>query len=224
MFGCESTEKQTTMATGSAFGGALWNLVRFVFLLLLVVLVLLFILAKGGGNGGEGDPPAAEPEIVYKVIEGELGSGWTDLKYRLKYRWEGRTLDYELMVHPYDDRLERLRGVGHELILLSFVDEEGQRVVPASAPERIEFRQLEPVMAEAGENGPRAIGWSCRSRLSREAATGGAISDAEMGWLFSEEMLGMLRKLRRERLHREQPRQSRDASTGPRPQSGGRST
>ncbi len=139
------------MSTGNLLAGTLWNVVRFAFLLLLIALVLLFILAKSGKDSEE-EGKGEESEVVQEeVSEGEFGKGWTDLKYRVKYHWTGGNLDYELFVHPYDRRIEQLRKTGNELVLLSFVNAERDRVFPRKSPARIEMRDLEPVMVEDEE-------------------------------------------------------------------------
>lgn len=184
--------------------GMVLNLVRLVFLLLLIAAVTLFILAKSGlSKKGEEDALAqAEPAVPVDTIEGEFGKGWTDLKYRVDYSWQGKKLNYELFIHPFDPRVERLRKEGMELVLLSFLNEEEDRVVPKT-PARIEMRELTLVTAKREDGTEYFSGWKYSASVQKEDEVEGEIADAEMGWLFSKELLTVLRSIRRERLIRE---------------------
>jgi hypothetical protein len=176
------------------------NLVRLLFLLLLIAVVLLFILAKSGGSGDE--QAEDDSAIQAEIAEGEFGKGWTDLKYKVEYRWASGKLQYDLLIYPYDARVEKLRSKGMELVLLSFMDEERNRIVPQKAPVRIEMRDLEVVIGEV-EGQRVAQGWRYTAEINKEDASGTAIADAEMGWLFSNDLLALLRNLRKERLLRD---------------------
>ena len=193
------------MSTGNLLAGSLWNLFRVAFLFLLIALVLLFLLAKGGLSDEEGADGKNKAAAIAQseVSEGEFGKGWTDLKYRVKYHWSGGTLNYELFIHPYDRRIERLRKSGNELVLLSFVDEDRERVIPRKSPVRLEMRDLKPVEAENPEGRKYFKGWLYAAELKKEEGAGEKIAAAEMGWLFSDDLLALLRNLRKERLIRE---------------------
>lgn len=127
----------------------------------------------------------------------------------MSYSWSGGKLEYELFVHPYDRRMEKVRRAGVELVLLSFVDENRGRIVPAKAPVRIELRDLEPVIEEV-EGLQVARGWSYTAEIKKEDVGDTKIAGTEMGFLFSEDLLALLRDLRKERLIREAQQRARE--------------
>lgn len=156
--------------------GMVLNLVRLVFLLLLIAVVVLFILAKSGVAKKEEDGTLAEAE---------------------------QAVPFDTVDGP---RIESLRKAGMELVLLSFLNEEQDRVVPKS-PARIEMRDLELVTAKREDGTEYYSGWKYSASVVKEIEVEGDIADAEMGWLFSKELLTVLRDIRRERLTREAQQQ-----------------
>lgn len=197
------------MSNRNVFAGTILNVFRLLFVFLLIAVVLLFILAKSGGSAKD-EEAAAEEEVQDEVVEGEFGKGWTDLKYRVKYHWAGGKLKYELFIHPYDRRVEKLRRGSLELVLLSFVDAERSRVAPLKAPARIEMRDLELVVDEV-DGRKVARGWIHSAEVTREDGADTKIAGAEMGWLFSNDLLALLRDLRKERLIREAQKRAQEA-------------
>ena len=190
------------MSSESPLVGGLLTVVRLAFLFLLIAVVLLFILAKSGSANDDGEGASAEVD-QFEVSEGEFGKGWTDLKYRVKYRWAGGKLKYELFLHPYDPRIEKLRKEGMELVLLSFVNDKRARVIPTQSPVRIEMRDLEPVEAENERGETYFTGWLLNAEIGKEEGSDQKIAAAEMGWLFSNDLMALLRGIRKERLLRE---------------------
>ena len=57
--------------------------------------------------------------------------------------------------------------------------------------------------AEADTEDAPPVCWAFQASLAGENAGGATVADAEMGWLFSRELLGLLQELRRERLQRD---------------------
>lgn len=134
------------------------------------------------------DPGGFEKEVL-KFAQGE-----SDLEQEVMWSVIGNWVYFRLNLSPFDAGTHELLQGGDETILMSFVDEQGAALVPASGVVRIPTSSL---YLRKGEG--RTMGWGFSGKLPLGEVKEGEVASSQIGQEFSPVLTEHLKRLKQMR-------------------------
>jgi hypothetical protein len=134
------------------------------------------------------DPGSFEKEVL-KFAQGE-----SDLEQEVMWRIIGNWVYFRFDLSPFDAGTHELLQGGDETILMSFVDEQGTAVVPASGSVRIPTSSL---YLRKGEG--RTMGWGFSGKLPLGEVKEAEVTSSQIGQEFSPVLTEHLKRLKQMR-------------------------
>ena len=169
----------------------------------------------GDGRGESGITPIVATHAQKKSIDiVELLALSEQMKRSVTYLADGTTrveqgvawfihngrLHFFVLLRPFERVTHELMKRPGEDLFVSFLDAEGQRVVPISAPERIPTHELRVAVTKTRRV---PAGWVSYGELPLHGASGDSIHEPKIGWIFSGGLHARLRGLQRAHINRE---------------------
>jgi len=130
-------------------------------------------------------------EDVRKDVD-MLAEGTTQVEQTVLWQIIDGEIYYRIILTPYDREAHKMMLSPSEALFISFVSNEGERLVPRAAAERLETRTLRVATKDG-----YAVGWFVDGKLPMEDADEGAVEKAQVGWIFSGQLHARLRQLQR---------------------------
>jgi hypothetical protein len=129
-----------------------------------------------------------------------LADGTTEVEQAVAWFVYDDRLHYMMLLRPFERVAHELMKRPGEDLFISFLSEDGSRVVPQSAPERIPTHDLRVAVATASRV---PVGWVTYGELPMYGATAKDVKEPKVGWIFSGNLHARLQKLQRANIVRD---------------------
>lgn len=119
-----------------------------------------------------------------------LAEGTTRIRQTLYWQIHDGNIHYRILLRPYDRKAHAMMMRPGEALFMSFVSEDGERLVPKSTDHRIEMQFLRVATREG-----HAAGWFYDGHLPLAEVSPEAVHGGQVGWVFSNGLHARLRQL-----------------------------
>lgn len=129
-----------------------------------------------------------------------LADRTTEVQQAMAWIHADDRLHYLILLRPYDKVAARMMRRKGEELFVSFLAEDGKRMVPSSAPEQVPTWKL-----RIAALGGKASGWVFYGELPLEGKDGDEVESPKVGWIFSSELHARLKQLQHDRREKNTP-------------------
>lgn len=150
---------------------------------------------RGGSFGSStGAATATGTRSQYQRWRGDFSTSGSDLEFEVIYQEAGGQLQFRCFVMPYDAQTAKLFSADKGDFLLSFRDEDGQRLVPAEGDLAIPLTQLTAFEAQG-----KVTGWVARGMIPLNSQELSNLKSVKLGWDFDKDLGDWLKELKTSR-------------------------
>ena len=141
----------------------------------------------------------ADLETLLKQLEGDegvkveseyLAEGTTRIQQVLYWQIHDGNIYYRLLLQPYDRAAHAMMMQPGEALFMSFLSEDGERLVPSSSDHRLEMKYLRVATREG-----YAVAWFYDGSLPLGDVSPEDVHGGRVGWIFSNGLHARLRQL-----------------------------